>query len=820
MSAVRLVRNVVLILLTLTATSAAALTPPTTVTGVVSLPAPDGQSAAVPGVTVALTCGATQPRIEISDAEGKFRFDDAPAGGCSVTATLDGFKPTSKSIVAHENATTDVAIVLEIEVLHQEIQVTGTSDGIAADPIASKVETVGSETLQAAPIASARFQDALPLIPGVVRGPDGQINVSGSRGNQIALMLSNTLGTDPITGEDAVELPLDAISEVQVHRSAFAPEFGLSSGAVMTVQMKQGSETWHVSFNDMEPRLRVRDGEVRGIESWTPRFTIGGPILKGRLNVLQSLEYGYSQTPVFSLPPLQRDTKNESFESYSRLDWNASPVNHFSGSVVVSPRKITYADLNTFNPQPVASDVEKRDYFFTGSHQLVLGQSGLLDTWIGIKQFDRNVYPSRGTDPMVLAPDVNSGSYFNTQDLTARRGEFVTSLTFTPLGPAHVLKIAVGGGWEEVVGTMVSRPVEVVRADGTLSQLYTFDGSGRLSRQRTGFGSYVQDTWTLSSRVIAQYGFRWEYDTLLSDFRPQPRASVTAKLSDDGRTLVRGGFGLFDNLVPVNVATFGEMQERAVTLFADDGLTALGPARPVQNVVGHLRSPRSLNWNAELEHQVVQGLLVRASYSERSTHHEPVVDSTPLGAPMPELILNGNGKSRYRETQLLGRYQFHGADQLVGSYTHSSATGDLNDFNTYFGYLQDPIIRPNQRGPLPFDVPNRFLFWSNVSLPYGFSVFPVLDLRTGFPVSIIDGDRNFVGARNQAGRYPEFVSLDLQLTKRLRVMKHTTTLGVKVFNITDHFNPRDYQDNLASSAFGSFYNSVGRTFRGKWEIDF
>jgi len=44
--------------------------------------------------------------------------------------------------------------------------------------------------------------------------------------------------------------------------------------------------------------------------------------------------------------------------------------------------------------------------------------------------------------------------------------------------------------------------------------------------------------------------------------------------------------------------------------------------------------------------------------------------------------------------------------------------------------------------------------------------------------------------------------------------------GIKVFNITDYFNPRDYQDNLASAAFGKFYNGVGRTFRGKWEIEF
>jgi hypothetical protein len=330
----------------------------------------------------------------------------------------------------------------------------------------------------------------------------------------------------------------------------------------------------------------------------------------------------------------------------------------------------------------------------------------------------------------------------------------------------------------------------------------------------------VQDTWTVTPRVTAQYGFRWEYDTLLSDIHPQPRASITAKLSDDGRTVVRAGAGVFYNLTPLNVATFDEMQQRTVTLFGDDGITPLGPTRLVRSVVGNVRTPRSLNGNAEIDRQVTQNLLVRVGYQQRSTRSEPILDISPLASADPVLLLRGDGRSRYREAQIVARYQFHGADQIVGSYTHSSAVGDLNDFNAYLGYLQDPVIRPNQRGPLAFDSPNRFLFWSNVSLPRGIGVFPVLDLRTGFPISTVDADRNFVGARNGAGRYPEFVSLDVQVTKRLRVMNHTTTIGVKVFNITDHFNPRDYQDNLASAASGSFYNSVGRTFRGKWEIDF
>src|SRR4029077_5693507 len=153
-------------------------------------------------------------------------------------------------------------------------------------------------------------------------------------------------------------------------------------------------------------------------------------------------------------------------------------------------------------------------------------------------------------------------------------------------------------------------------------------------------------------------------------------------------------------------------------------------------------------------------------------------------------------------------------------YTRSSAVGDLNDYNSFYGAIQNPIIRPNQHGPLPWDAPHRLLFWSNISLPRQITVFPVLDVRTGFPYSIIDEDRNDVGARDQAGRYPTFVSLDAQVTKRFLFMGHHVTAGVKVFNITDHDNPRDFQNNLAASDFEHFYNSVGRTLRGKFIFEF
>ena len=150
MTAVRWTSNVALILLALTATSAAAQAPadtqvPAALTGVVSLSAPEGQSGAVPGVTLALTCGSTEPHVEVSDSDGKFLFQDLPGGTCVITATLDGFKPVSKTVAVKAGVTTDISIGLEIEVLHQEVQVTATVDGIVSNPIASHVETVRAE---------------------------------------------------------------------------------------------------------------------------------------------------------------------------------------------------------------------------------------------------------------------------------------------------------------------------------------------------------------------------------------------------------------------------------------------------------------------------------------------------------------------------------------------------------------------------------------------------------------------------------------------------------------------------------------------------
>jgi hypothetical protein len=801
--------------------SAAAQAPTSIVAGAVSVPAPDGQPFVVPGVTLTLTCGSGEPKIEVSNERGEFRFVDVPAVTCALEAELQGFKRVTTSVAVNAGETSAVAIQLDLETLREDVTVRGETDAGDGNPIDAHVERLTAQVMQAAPIASERFQDALPLIPGVVRGPDGLLNINGTRSNQSALMFNSANGTDPVTGEDAIELPIDAVSSVQVRGAAFAPEFGLSAGAVTTVETKRAGDAWHVTLNDLEPRLRRRAGEFRGIESWTPRVTVGGPVVKGKVSLLQSSQYEYSQTRVFGLPALESDTKRQSFASYTRVDWSIGAPHHVTASAMVSPRKTTYAGLNTFNPQAVTSNIRNGNALGSVSDQLIMGGNGVLDTRLSVKQFDATIYPSQGRGPMVLAPDVNAGSYFNDQDRTSRRAEWLTTYSFMPIGPAHLVKVGAGVTNESFDGTSTSRPVDIVRANGTLSQEITFVGSGRLSRSRWATQGYAQDSWTVSPRLSVQYGARFDNDSFTGDVNIAPRGSFAAAVTADGRTVVRGGAGVFYIPIPLNVASFDQLQERSVTVFTADGVTPDGPARLVRNVVGAaIHTPRGTNWNLEIDREWIRNLFVRVGYQQRENRFESVLDPTTLAGGEEVLLLRTDGQARYREAQITARYQFHGTDQIVGSYTRSSAIGNLNDFNTYFGNVENPVIRSDARGPLPWDAPNRYLYWSNVSLPHGFTVFPLLDVRTGFALSTIDENRNFVGPRNEAGRYPTFVSLDMQVSKRLRLFGHNATIGVKVFNITNHFNPRDYQGNLASTNYGGFGNSVGRTFRGKWVFEF
>ncbi len=625
-------------------------------------------------------------------------------------------------------------------------------------------ETISEKTLRYAPNVNERFESSLPLIPGVVRGPDGHINLKGTRNTQSGALVNSANVTDPVTGGPAINLPIDVVSSVQVISNPYDPQYGKFTGAVSTVATKTSDyEKFHFSFQNFIPRLRDRDGTIAGIGAATPRMTFTSPLVKGRVAVTQSFEYRFVRTPVNSLPALQRDTKLESFDSYTQFDFIITPKQTATASIALYPQKLDFLGLNTFTPQPATPDFHQRGYQIYVQHRYIIGDASLLTSQFSYKRFDADI-TAQSDDPYRLLFETTEGGFFNRQARRTSRTSLQENYQFAPKQFAGSHTFTVGLSYEHS----------------------SYDGRHKIT----------------------------------SSTHAAPRAGFLLALTNDGKTLLKGGVGLFYDRVPLMVPVFPYLPNRTVALLGQGG--AISSSVSYQNeITGQLQNPRSTSWNLELDRQLLAGLLLRVAYEQRNTARDFVVSPTSSGTT-GILDLSNRGSDFYREFQVAARYQIS-RHVLNASYVRSRAFGDLNDFNQFFGNLAQPVVQPDARGRLPFDAPNRFLFWGALAGPLKLTLVPVYDLHTGFPYSAENEFREYVGPRN-VRRFPRFSSFDLQITRpvtlHLGEKRLHARVGGGVFNLFNHFDPRDVQNNLGSARFGEFFNTSWREYRGKFVMEF
>jgi hypothetical protein len=213
--------------------------------------------------------------------------------------------------------------------------------------------------------------------------------------------------------------------------------------------------------------------------------------------------------------------------------------------------------------------------------------------------------------------------------------------------------------------------------------------------------------------------------------------------------------------------------------------------------------------------------MLRLNFRERRGRNELVVDREEDAPEGPALVLSSRGKSTSREFDITARKKFKGEDaELFLSYVKSRTTGDLNNFGNVYDDLREPIFWESEYSLLPFDVPHRFLTWGLLRFPKDIIVVPGIEIRQGFPYTIFNEDWSVAGERNRGGRFPVLVSIDLRVTKGIRVLGKDVRVGFQLFNMTSHFNPRDVVANLASDEFGTFRNSRNISGGFKLQVGF
>ena len=752
-----------------------------------------------------------------TDASGRFTFTAVPPGAYTIEAAFAGLQ-AEETVELEANR----IVQLQLQIKLSKLTTVTVRGGEPGSKVNVQSETITEKTIRDAPNVDERFETLLPLVPGVVRGPDGHINLKGASNTQAGALVNSANVTDPATGSPAINLPIDVVSSVQVVSNPWDPQYGKFTGAVSSVETKTGSyKGRHFSIQNIAPRWRERGGHIVGLGAATPRMTFTGPIMRDRVAFTQSFEYRFLRTPVNSLPPLQRDTTLEGFDSYTQFDLNMSPKQTATVSLAIYPQKLKYMGLNTFTPQPSTADFHQRGYEIYGQHRYITGGESMLVSQLTYKRYDADV-TAQSNDPYELWIDTTEGGYFNRQGRRTYRFEWEETYTFAPrqLAGTHRLKAGVNYAFSSYDGRETFLPVKIIGVSGAPVEQVSFTAPTSFTIDQNETSWFAGDQWAPWRRLSLSLGVRFDNDTVTGSTNVAPRAGVVLALTGDGKTLLKGGAGLFYDRVPLTVPTFDKLPDRTVSVLGADG-NQPSSTLYVNQLTRELQNPRSTSWSVAVERQVLESFAVRAGYEQRNTSRVFVVSPISDGSSGVVSVSN-SGRDFYREFQVSGRYKLPRLT-VNGSYVHSQSYGNLNDPSLFLGNYPQAVIQPDARARLSFDAPNRFLFWGNLEAPWKLTLLPVYDLHSGFPYSVENELREYIGPR-QSRCFPRFSSFDLQVSRPVSLHFGDRSLhmraGFGVFNVFNHFNPRDVQNVEESSLFGEFFNDAWREYRGKLVFEF
>jgi len=842
---IKAIRSLTLVLLGLLAVVCAAHAQGLTgsIKGTVS--ATSGNSAArpelLPGATLTLINRdvPTATFKSVSDETGNFVFLELPAATYTLTAEAKGLTGVTREISLTTGANLIVEIILAPTV--SESVTIREEEGLLSAGESTTSNTIRAAKLEQLPLRSDDYRGAAPLTPSVVRDNGGADHIKGTRSGENAYTVNGADVTDPVTGNLAFAIPLEAAGSVRIEDNPYSAEFGKATGGASILETKTGGDKFKFGAARVFPTFHNIIGGK--IDSFRPRVTFEGPLIRKRLNFLQSFEYRFSRIYVPSLSEPNDNSTSEAFSSFTQFDVTVNANNRLKLVGALFPEKKRYVGLNTFNPQETTPNTKQRGTLFSVSEQAIFQDKSFLSSLLAYKTFGFDVY-GQGLRPLVLIPDENRGSYFADTRRSAKRWQWQEQYfarTFQLAG-LHSFKLGSELDYTTLTGQFYFRPIEIRRPDLTLSQRIDFISPTDIDRSLMELGGFIQDRWEINPSLTLDGGVRFDRNSISHKNEFSPRVSVLYRPFTSDRTIIRAGAGLFyarsalstryfepenreDERVgngALGLSSQTNFPTRVVTTYDRDGQTVLDGPREFLNVIRDpFRDARALRLSVQIDQRIGKHLTLRTGYVHRYTKNEPIITPELSDDGGGFLVLKSRGVSRYNEFQAMALYDNQRFHNWTISYTWSKAQGNLNTADNFLGDFPAFVVRPDQYSALPFDAPHRFLAYGEIKAPYGLTVIPALDIRSGFPFSVVNDRLDFVGIRNSE-RFPAFLSLDVTVLKSFTIpfLDKPARAGAIIFNVTDHFNPRDVQSNLSSLQFGQFFNSLGTSVRGKFEIDF
>jgi outer membrane receptor protein involved in Fe transport len=259
----------------------------------------------IPDVVVTATSPSAQgEQVVVTDSAGLYRIPSLPIGRYTVRAEKDDYRPYLRDgIMLRADATIRVEILLAPESLKGEA-VTVVARPPTVDVGSSAVNmSISSEFTHRIPMsrpgakgaASRSFESVAEAAPGARNDTYGT-SISGTTSPENQYVLDGMSVNNPAFGIVGSPLSMEFVKEVNVVSGGYMPEYGRSTGGVLTVVTKSGSNEFHGSVfgfytpGALEGRraLVKREGQTVQSEQVLAGIgdvgaDIGGPIVKDKL---------------------------------------------------------------------------------------------------------------------------------------------------------------------------------------------------------------------------------------------------------------------------------------------------------------------------------------------------------------------------------------------------------------------------------------------------------------------------------------------------------------------------------------------------------
>jgi len=531
----------------------------------------DETHSVVPGATVTLTNAATGfTRTVLTNAAGAYNFAQLPTGTYGMRAEISGFAPTQVTgLVVNIGAALTFDITLPLAGQKEAVVVEAT--GAAIDTTRAGVsQLISGQAIENLPLSGRDFRDLAQLSPSaqVVPGLRGGMRLGGQQSDYTGLSIDGADSRDNFFGEffGSLEtknftIPLEAVQEFQVVTNGFAPEFGRSTGGLLNVVTKSGTNAVHGSAHYFYRGKDLTKDDAIG----TPpnidnqhQFgaALGGPIQKDKQFFFLAFDVQRQSGPLITR--FARDVRGVGAPEFGIADLadlegvNTQFQNLFTilGKYDLQLGSNDRISLRSFYTQnktdgftggrgqnQIQADFGNTENFENSGHNSVLTWNKVLASGKGFNELKVSYYDSKrprqpnSTIPEIVILDTGTFGQRFFLPIDGNQDKLTVQENFQYQFGNHDLKFGADinaystrnnlfFGWS--AGSYQFATLEDFQAKRPFAFIQGFGFNGlpyqeaALSADRayqTGYGFYAQDKWQVSRNFTLTYGLRYDGTT-------------------------------------------------------------------------------------------------------------------------------------------------------------------------------------------------------------------------------------------------------------------------------------------------------------------